>query len=262
MKQKVFENSIIKRHPFYTHTECKSTLNDIACKDYGEGSFFNKEIKAIDVDNYERYILRPPSLRHTVDAAIGIADYDGKKLTSERIQMIELKMDVHSIGTIVYDEYSQKVSYSTGILRGDIPLDDVVYFVYSDDFLAQARRGLSSIKEEHNDAKRWKAISTLTFKDEIKNQNEIVPVSSPQYDMAGAIQNFQEAINNNDIDSIIEQFDAWKTKYYKAYSMNDIQIADDIRGGLNKMMSAMERAGGDIKECASAFKDEVPDLFS
>lgn len=262
MKKKVYDNQVLKQHPLYSYSECRSTLNEISEKDYPGCNYFPENIDAIDVDNYEHKVLRPIEEEPTVDAAIGIADYNGDKISSERIQIIELKIDVNNTGSIVYANYNKKVNHSTRILTGAITIDDVVYFVFNNGFVAQARRRFSSFKEQYNDAKKWKAVSLLEFNEEIKFKEDITIDREPVFDMKSVIKECQKAIDKDNEGYLIDTFDDWKTKYYRYSSKNDIVEAKNIESGLitiwqNMMASSHE----EIVEIANAFQEEMPDVL-
>lgn len=130
MKQIVFDNFVVRQHPLYKYPICQSTLNQISQKDYAGTNYFDSGIEAIDVDYYEQHVRNNIQSDKTVDAAIGISDFDGKRSSYERLLMIELKIEVHSFTKKFFKECSKKVSYSKNILVWDRPLDGKVFLVF------------------------------------------------------------------------------------------------------------------------------------
>ena len=263
MKQTIYDNDVVCQHPFYQKYEvCRSTLNGISQKDYPGTQYFDTKIEAIDVDNYEHYVLNQQNSVNTVDAAIGVSDFDGNRMSSERLQMIELKINVHSLNRKFFSDCEKKVSHSRNILVWSKPIDKIVYFVFDKDYCEQARRIFESIKHESKAVEYWVSVSYEELKEFIKDKNSVHFPYVPKYNMSGEFERFRK-IPVSDIDAHIDILDKWIENARSFIVHYDYPEAQNICDGLSQMLTFMLNCKDvDLQECAKMYSEELNSLLS
>lgn len=109
----VFDNAILLSHSAYSKGYgCK--LNDVSIRDYKTGGF-NDKIVCIDLDSYEK-IEKSGSPDKTMDAVIGISNYQNNRRVSKRLLMVELRLDYKSSRNLSGTELRRKSSHSRELL--------------------------------------------------------------------------------------------------------------------------------------------------
>ena len=142
----VFDNAILLSHSAYSKGYgCK--LNDVSIRDYKTGGF-NDKIVCIDLDSYEK-IEKSGSPDKTMDAVIGISNYQNNRRVSKRLLMVELRLDYKSSRNLSGTELRRKSShspyspiYSPAQISGEIEscgkdIDSIIKI--SDKWLQEAR---------------------------------------------------------------------------------------------------------------------------
>ena len=80
---------------------CLKDLNFLCIRDYGE-SFFENEVVCLDLDAYESSCVGEN--KPTIDAAIGIADYQNNRTSSDRHLLVELRFGYKSTKNFDYNK--------------------------------------------------------------------------------------------------------------------------------------------------------------
>ena len=73
MATQIFDNDFLHTHPIYQNVH--STLVDVSNRDYAMAPF-DKRIECLDMDDYEAHYVQNGANDSTMDAVIGIANYD------------------------------------------------------------------------------------------------------------------------------------------------------------------------------------------
>lgn len=73
MATQIFDNDFLHTHPIYQNVH--STLVDVSNRDYAMAPF-DKRIECLDMDDYEAHYMQNGANDCTMDAVIGIANYD------------------------------------------------------------------------------------------------------------------------------------------------------------------------------------------
>ena len=95
MGEWIYNNEVVRGHSIYP--VCHSTLNAVSRRDYGNTYSFRPDIECLDMDTYEKNVLRKGQPDCTVDAVIGISTYENNRVSSPRLLLVELRMDYDNI---------------------------------------------------------------------------------------------------------------------------------------------------------------------
>ena len=98
MENWIYNNSVVEKHSLYPL--CNSTLNEVSNRDYPNTNYFNPNIKCLDMDTYEKNILRKSYANHTADAVIGISTYENNQELNPRLLLIELRIGYESTSNL------------------------------------------------------------------------------------------------------------------------------------------------------------------
>ena len=106
MENWIYNNSVVEKHSLYPL--CNSTLNEVSNRDYPNTNYFNPNIKCLDMDTYEKNILRKSYANHTADAVIGISTYENNQELNPRLLLIELRIGYESTSNLSKTEIEGK----------------------------------------------------------------------------------------------------------------------------------------------------------
>lgn len=137
MEEWIYNNKIVQEHSLFRF--CGSTLNDVSDKDYQGKYKFNSDIECLDIDEYEKNILRKQQSFHTGDAVIGIYTYENNRSTDPRLLVVELRMGYINIAHLSKKAMEDKVTYTKSLLGGEKPINKESIFIFNNGFISQAR---------------------------------------------------------------------------------------------------------------------------
>ena len=166
----VYWNDGITQHPF--HTEVGSTLYDISERDYPGTDYFDPAIEALDMDCYEEkhsQFERKP----TMDAVIGIKQFDGHFCNNPRLLLVELRIGYKTIANLSLTELKGKVDHTRDLLVG-YNLSSFNIFIFTSAVASQARSWISRQEKTNNRLKLYVAWSLEEF-----SQNVFSPEKYP-----------------------------------------------------------------------------------
>ena len=92
MAIQIFDNECVESHPIYE--KAGALLSDVCKRDYKD-NFFDERIECLDMDTYEVMICGGQK-QATMDAVIGIADYENNHKTNCKLLMVELRLGYKS----------------------------------------------------------------------------------------------------------------------------------------------------------------------
>lgn len=164
----VYDNSLIQNHPIAK----KGYLSDLdsLCKsksNYGK-VFFHKPIICLDLDAYEKSISNQADA--TMDASVGIADYENHRKSNKRHLLIELKLGHKSSNNIGIKKLLQKYNHSRKDILINDRVDDKALFIYPDNIVPQAKHYFNRYAKQYREISKWEAIDVCQFLDRIQIQ--------------------------------------------------------------------------------------------
>lgn len=133
----IYNNKVVQRHSFYQL--CKSTLNDVSNRDYPNTNYFYAGIECLDMDIYEKNILRKGQPDHTVDVVIGIANYKNNHAFDPRLLLVELRINYKNASNLSKSEMEEKVTHTKALLGGEISINKKSIFIFNNELISQAR---------------------------------------------------------------------------------------------------------------------------
>lgn len=255
----IFNHDIIEKHSIYR--TAGSTLQKISEKDYPGKDYFDERIKALDLDSFARQQHKEPA--HSVDAVIGISNYDAERDTenSPRLLLVELKLKVKSDSNIIYTEYDAKIEQSKAMLSGDMQVATETYFLYLPNRVEMARSNRARfIQEGKNKVRNWKFSTPENFKKEILFKEDCVYKTTPeniyQNRWENDLKNIVELVKHHD-DSCLEIIDKWILLYYEAYKNTERTY---IREGIKSMVKAMKDSNK-LEMYITLYEEDNPNIW-
>lgn len=145
-----FDNECVESHPIYE--KAGALLSDVCKRDYKD-NFFDERIECLDMDTYEVMICSGQK-QATMDAVIGIADYENNHKTNCKLLMVELRLGYKSTEGLEAASLNRKVSHTLELLNPAVCLvSDKAIFVFDDLLCQQAIHWMFS-KRYSNVSKR------------------------------------------------------------------------------------------------------------
>lgn len=158
-------------------------LNELCERDY-KRSFFPTAIVCLDLDAFETSCSGNNNA--TMDAAVGIADWQRNHASNDRHLLIELRFGFRSTSNFDLGNMKQKVTHSRAILTPE-HVNEQVVFVYGSNVAAQASNYFSRLSKQDKEVRNWKAMDVEDF------CNYIVDRATLPY------------IAENDLDSLVRE---------------------------------------------------------
>lgn len=141
MEELIYNNDILGKHSLSCH--CMSTLNTVSQRDYGNRYPFDPGIKCLDIDTYEKDILRKDLSFRTGDAVIGISTYQDNTAKAPRLLIVELRMGYDNPSNLSKSAITDKIDYTKSLLGGEITINKESILVFKDEIISQARSWLN-----------------------------------------------------------------------------------------------------------------------
>ncbi|MEY8722209.1 hypothetical protein AALN73_13760 [Bacteroides stercorirosoris] len=206
MVQLVCQNDIVISHPFACH--CQSTLDGIATKDYQRSGWFDGRIVCLSLDDYETNVCKG-SKDSTMDAAIGVGNYENNRITASRLMLVELRMGYENVDNLSVSSLESKISHSKDLLAGH-PVDGKSYFVFKDGVSAQAKSWVERRRKEVRERGTWVVLSVNEFNHLIQFIEDMPYV--PKNDWGQIAQKLKDCIANKNWEHLCKQTDYWREK--------------------------------------------------
>lgn len=141
-----------------------SDLDSLCIRDYGR-SFFNKSIMCLDLDAYESSVAG--NNMPTIDASVGVADYDANRISSRRHLLVELRFDYKSTGCFDAKNMAQKYDHSRAILMSEGVAEEAL-FIYKGSVAGQAKNYFKRYCLRFPSMKFWKAVDVEHYNDFVR----------------------------------------------------------------------------------------------
>lgn len=163
-------NEHVESHPYYA--EVGTTLEKVSEKDYPGTHYFEPDIAALDIDQYEKNHPRM-HCEPTMDAVIGIKNFDGHQTVNPRLLLVELRMNYKSVHHLSVKELTGKVAHTRDLLT-ESTLSKFYIFVFTKAVAPQARHWFGRQVKGNRKLADYIAWSTDEF-----NQNILAPAKYP-----------------------------------------------------------------------------------
>ena len=166
-KEWVYNNEIIKRHSLYEL--CHSALNDVSNRDYPGTDYFDRKILCLDMDTYEKDILRKTHPQPTMDAVIGVSSFGNSQVNGSGLLFIELRIGFKNISNLSRTEIERKLAHTKDLLGGEIAIVKDSVFVFNNRLSPVARRWFDRQGRAGNSLSHCIACSVSDFSNIIKS---------------------------------------------------------------------------------------------
>lgn len=156
----VFDNDFVLRHKLAS--QFLSDLDTLCRRDYKEKDYFHKQIVCLDMDAYETSLGGNNDA--TMDASVGIADYENNRMANCRHLLVELRFNYKSTKGFDLDNMRRKISHTKDLLKDD-GIHYKFVFVYTDAVAPQAKSYFKRLSKQsqNRDMAYWDAMSVSEF---------------------------------------------------------------------------------------------------
>lgn len=112
------------------------------------------------MDAYESFLSGDNDA--TMDASIGIANYENNRMSDDRHLLVELRFDYKSTKNLKPENIRQKVSHTKALLSGS-RIHNEFFFLFTEEVAPKARSYFYRLSKQYHDAVYWKAMSVTDF---------------------------------------------------------------------------------------------------
>lgn len=221
MAELIYDNGVVEGHSLYLL--CGSTLNEVSKRDYPASDYFNSDIQCLDMDTYEKTILRKSHAEHTVDAVIGISTYENNQALNPRLLLIELRMGYKNVSNLSKTEMERKVTHTKSLLGGEKTIERESVFLFDKTVASQAERWFDRQSRTGGELKDCKVCSVSDFSTIIKSISDFPykPIHKAE-DIKSSVR--QYAAKSEWI-KFIEQITYWCDEAEKYYYKNPSEFS-------------------------------------
>lgn len=206
MVQIVCQNDVVTSHPFAYY--CQSTLEQIAERDYCRAGWFDERTSCLSLDEYET-AMRTGSNNCTMDAAIGIGNYENNRVTTLRLMLVELRMGYENTENLSVSSLDGKINHSRNLLSG-CSIDSNNYFIFMENVSAQAKNWAERKRNEGGVRNSWVMLSVDEFNLLIHFVEDMPYV--PKTDLSQLRDGLEYLVAGKKWHDLCEQSDYWRKK--------------------------------------------------
>jgi hypothetical protein len=211
----VFDDNFIIGHKLAT--KYLSNLDALCRRDYKGKDYFHKQIVCLDMDAYESSLSGNNDA--TMDASVGIADYENNRMANSRHLLVELRFGYKSTGNIDVENMRRKIRHTKDLLVDD-RIHERFVFIYEDKIAPQAKSYLKRLARQtkYNDLGYWDAVSVADFDVYVFDKATLpyTPINDIKQIETGLKAKFQKDGYNglvNLIDYWINEIEKYEQKY-------------------------------------------------
>lgn len=106
MATQIFDNEFLHALPIYQKVH--SSLAEVSNRDYAVAPF-DKRIECLDMDEYEAHYVKNGANDSTMDAVIGIANFENNRKSGSSLLMVELRLGYQSAKNLTASSLNNKV---------------------------------------------------------------------------------------------------------------------------------------------------------
>lgn len=182
------------------------TLNDVCIRDYGK-AYFADSVECLDLDRYETTLTGDNAA--TMDASVGIADWQSNRAVNSRHLLIELRFGYKSTANLDIRNMRAKVAHSRELLDSE-RISDKALFLFDTNVAPQAQSYFSRISKQSCDYRNWLAMDVESF------GNYVVDSSSlpyqPENNLSAIDADFRNKYATGGLDSVEGLYKYWKER--------------------------------------------------
>ena len=230
-------------------------LNSICQRDYGQ-SYFADSLICLDLDNYET--AQAGDNDATMDAAMGIAEWQNNHTTRESHLLIELRFDYKSTRNFDLRNMKRKVAHSKDILYPE-SIHHQEVFLYESNIAPQAINYFSRLSRQDKEIKSWLAMDINGF------NNFVFDRSSLPYKPKNNIRDIASDLNRKfangglvEVDKLVQYWIGQMETYILRYNN---QEADAIARVLLSFLQTQLSFNGSFEEEYIALRIEEVKSF-
>jgi len=210
MAIQIFDNECVESHPIYE--TAGALLSDVCKRDYND-NFFDERIECLDMDSYEAMNCAGQK-QATMDAVIGIADYENNHKTNAKLLMVELRLGYKSTTGLDAGSLNYKVQHTVELLNPAVCLvADKAVFVFGNTVCQQAIHWINSKRHSNVSKKEWVVMSPAMF-EKAYLAPEDLPYK-PINDFAKGKEDFSKMLENKSWRQIDGSLRWWGNAYYQ-----------------------------------------------
>lgn len=228
--------------------ECLTTLDDLCQKDYNR-IFFHKEFRCIDFDKFERSFGCGSQPGSTVDAVMGIAEFQSNHPLGMQSLLVELRFDYQSTHNLSAQSMEEKIRHTIGLLAsiGTSPIHSAKMFVFSDSVVQQAR----SFFSRHRTLSKLGGIPICVggFLEYVKYIEDYPYI--PINDGNSIANDIQQSAGNG---KLLDHFDYWLKQTDKYRNHYLLKEAEHIVNTLSEVLRSLPQSD-DTALCISVLQD-------
>lgn len=203
----VYNDDIIVSHSIARH--CLCLLDEISQKDYKKVGIFSNKIKCLSLDDYEAKFCGG-SKDNTMDAAVGISDYQKNRKVNHRLLLVELRLEYQSIKNLDKSPLIRKIKHSRDLLSGS-EIDQKSCFIFSDKVAPQAKSWVARLSREFSS--NWETMNPTQFNDYIKFESDM-PYQS-ENDLDKIKEELSQRLEKKDLKGFFEISKYWRMEALK-----------------------------------------------
>lgn len=260
MATQIFDNDFLHTHPIYQNVH--STLVDVSNRDYAMAPF-DKRIECLDMDDYEAHYMQNDANDSTMDAVIGIANYDNNHKSGSSLLMVELRLGYQSAKNITALSLNNKVKHTMTLLNAaEFPISQDAVFIFKADVCQQAKHKLDALGHSNTSRRRWIVMSPDIFGKAYIAKEDIPYV--PLHDYKAVLANFCRLIDSHLWDEVEKEFESWGSKTYSriSYISQERELLEDmLRNVWIKIESEKDKVDADTWDYISLIKEDYPHIL-
>lgn len=231
----VIDNAGIEKLPEYKNFG--TTLQKLSDIDYPNKYIFSHDIKGINADEL-KCALFPGKAINSVDAIIGISDYDDakNKTSNHRLLLIELRMGYKKGSNISCTDLISKVHGTKKCLAINNIYEKSILFIFDNSFIQRAKNLFNRFRNQGGDSKFFYAYSVSEFNDTICDLNDNF-VHKVKYNQKDIFNKLKEYLSEGDLSGLHRSVNYWietaKKERYNNYNIHEynniVQVLSDFK---------------------------------
>lgn len=125
--------------------------------------FLSSDIECLDMDTYEKNVLRKGQPDCTVDAVIGISTYENNRVSSPRLLLVELRMDYDNIKRIFLRQLWKTRWFTPRNCLAEVAIELKSIFLFKEKLASQAKSWFNRQSRTGGELNNCRACSVQNF---------------------------------------------------------------------------------------------------
>lgn len=222
----VINNASIEKLPEYK--KFGTTLQELSDKDYPNKYKFRHDVKSINVDELKCALFSGKAIK-SVDAIIGVSDYDDAKNTTfnHRLLLIEFRMGYKTESNFSRNDLIGKVHGTKKCLATNNKYEKSILFIFDNCFIQRAKNLFNRYRNQGGDSKFFYAYSVSEFNDTVRDLNDNF-VYKAKFNQKDILNKLKEYFKKGDFSGLYKSVNYWietakKEKlHYNIHEYNNI----------------------------------------